>query len=102
VGREMLSQLGYDVKIAADARRALETLETQRFDLVVSDIVMPGMGGLKLADTLAKEKPNLPVVLATGYSQELAEASSIGRPVVLKPYRIGTLTDAITGAVKRA
>jgi hypothetical protein len=34
--------------------------------------------------------------------KELAEASSIGRPVVLKPYRIGTLTEAITGAVKRA
>jgi len=98
----LLLELGHKVTRASSGEEALDFTRCDDFDVVFSDIVMPGMGGLKLADTLAKEKPNLPVVLATGYSQELAEASSIGRPVVLKPYRIGTLTDAITGAVKRA
>ena len=67
-----------------------------------SDVVMPGMGGLKLAEVLAAEKPALPVVLATGYSQEIAETGSGGRPVILKPYRLATLSDAIAAALHEA
>jgi CheY-like chemotaxis protein len=69
------------------------------FDLVFSDVVMPGMGGLKLAQALAEEKPNLPVVLATGYSEEISDAGSGGRPVILKPYRLATLSEAIASAL---
>jgi CheY-like chemotaxis protein len=61
---------------------------------------MPGMGGLKLAETLAREKPELPVVLATGYSQEIAETGAGGRPVILKPYRLATLAEALSGALR--
>ena len=53
---------------------------------------MPGMGGLRLAEMLAEEQPELPVVLATGYSQEITQAGSGGRPVILKPYRLATLS----------
>jgi CheY-like chemotaxis protein len=61
---------------------------------------MPGMGGLKLAETLAREKPDMPVVLATGYSQEIAEAGSGGRPVILKPYRLATLSEALAAVLR--
>lgn len=64
-----------------------------------SDVVMPGMGGLKLAQALAEEKPALPVVLATGYSEEISEAGSGGRPLILKPYRLATLSEAIASAL---
>ena len=63
---------------------------------------MPGMGGLKLAEALAQEQPDLPVVLATGYSQEIVEGGSGGRPVILKPYRLATLSEALAQAMRRA
>jgi PAS domain S-box-containing protein len=97
VGREMLSQLGYDVKIAADARRALETLETQRFDLVVSDIVMPGgMNGIELARTIRVKRPDLPILLVTGYA---GSATSTEFPMLCKPYRFEQLRKAIAELV---
>jgi signal transduction histidine kinase/CheY-like chemotaxis protein len=98
----MLSELGHRVTRASSGEEALELCREQSFDVVLSDVVMPGMGGLKFADILAKERPNLPVVLATGYSQEIAEAGSGGRPVILKPYRLATLADALATAISES
>ena len=96
----LLTELGHDVTRADSGEQALELCRQKDFDLVFSDVVMPGMGGLKLAETLAEEKPDLPVVLATGYSQEIAETGSGGRPVILKPYRLATLAEAMRKAVE--
>jgi hypothetical protein len=49
---------------------------------------------------LGEEKPRLPVVLATGYSREIAESGSGGRPVILKPYRLATLSEALALALR--
>ena len=76
----LLAELGHEVTRAHSGEQALELVRTQEFDVVFSDVVMPGMGGLKLAERLAEEHPQLPVVLATGYSQEIAQAGSGGRP----------------------
>ena len=94
----MLSELGHRVRRASTGEEALEIARKQKFDVVLSDVVMPGMGGLKLAEILAVEQPALPVVLATGYSQEIAQSGSGGRPVILKPYRLATLSEALTEA----
>ena len=72
------------------------------FDIVLSDVVMPGMGGIRLAEMLAEEKPKLPVVLATGYSQEITDSGSGGRPVILKPYRLATLSEALATAMRES
>jgi CheY-like chemotaxis protein len=96
----LLSELGHRVTRAASGEEALEIARRTRFDIVLSDVVMPGMGGLRLADTLAAEQPDLPVVLATGYSQEIAEGGSGGRPVILKPYRLATLSEALSSALR--
>ncbi|HET9810569.1 MAG TPA: ATP-binding protein [Sphingomicrobium sp.] len=98
----LLSELGHDVTRATSGEDALELCRARDFDVVFSDVVMPGMGGLKLAETLAVEKPELPVVLATGYSQEIADAGSGGRPVILKPYRLATLAEALASALHAA
>jgi signal transduction histidine kinase/CheY-like chemotaxis protein len=98
----MLSELGHRVTRASSGEEALELCREQSFDVVLSDVVMPGMGGLKFADILAKERPDLPVVLATGYSQEIAEAGSGGRTVILKPYRLATLSDALALAIRES
>lgn len=96
----LLSELGHQVTLAASGEEALEVARGTRFDIVLSDVVMPGMGGLKLAQTLEREQPELPVVLATGYSQEITDSGSGGRPVILKPYRLATLSDALAAAMK--
>jgi signal transduction histidine kinase len=97
----LLSELGHDVTRAISGEQALEITRRQAFDVVLSDVVMPGMGGLKLAETLAREKPDLPVVLATGYSQDIVEGGSGGRPVILKPYRLATLAQVLADAMHR-
>ena len=97
----LLSELGHRVTRAISGEEALEITRRQEFDVVLSDVVMPGMGGVRFAEALAREKPDLPVVLATGYSQEIVEGGSGGRPVILKPYRLSTLSDALADAMRR-
>jgi CheY-like chemotaxis protein len=96
----LLSEHGHEVALATSAEHALDLLKQGQFDLVFSDVVMPGMGGLRLAEILETERPELPVVLATGYSQEIAESGVKGRQVILKPYRLATLQSAIEVALK--
>jgi len=98
----LLTELGHKVTRATTGEEALELSRKRDFDVVFSDVVMPGMGGLKLAEMLADEKPGLPVVLATGYSQQIAEGGSGGRPVILKPYRLATLAEALSAALRGA
>jgi CheY-like chemotaxis protein len=95
----LLSELGHSVTLATSGEEALELARRRDFDLVFSDVVMPGMGGLRLAERLAEEKPDLPVILATGYSREIAQSGSGGRSVILKPYRLATLSEALADAM---
>jgi signal transduction histidine kinase/CheY-like chemotaxis protein len=95
----LLTELGHSVTLATSGEEALELTRKRDFDIVFSDVVMPGMGGLRLSEQLAAEKPDLPVILATGYSQEIAQSGSGGRPVILKPYRLATLSKALVDAM---
>ncbi|HEX5237650.1 MAG TPA: ATP-binding protein [Sphingomicrobium sp.] len=95
----LLTELGHDVVRASSGEEALDIARGQRFDVVFSDVVMPGMGGLRLSEILKQEQPQLPVILATGYSQEIAESGSGDRPVILKPYRLSTLSEALAAAL---
>jgi signal transduction histidine kinase/CheY-like chemotaxis protein len=97
----LLSELGHQVTRAATGEEALDIARANKFDVVLSDVVMPGMGGLRLAEMLADEQPDLPVVLATGYSQEITQTGSGGRPVILKPYRLATLSEALASAMRK-
>ncbi len=90
--RTLLDEVGYEVEWARSGEQALEMIERNGFDLVFTDVVMPGISGLELAEMLERTRPRLPVVLTTGYSDEIAASGTGGRPVVLKPYRVETLT----------
>ena len=59
------------------------------------------MSGLELAERLAELRPDLPVILTTGYSDEIAKSGAGGRAVILKPYRLETLAAAIDQALRR-
>ncbi|MBW6530420.1 PAS domain S-box protein [Sphingomonas sp. RRHST34] len=91
VGRfstQALEELGYETRWVATAEEALSVLEGGKagFDVVFSDVVMPGIGGLELAKRLSRDMPELPVVLASGYSHVIAQEGSHGFTLVHKPY----------------
>ncbi len=90
VGREMLEKLGYRVSIANDGISALEFFRDapDDIDLVVTDMTMPKMTGDKLSAELLKIRPDLPIVLCTGFSINISkeQALKIGiRAFIYKP-----------------
>ena len=97
VGRfstELLEDLGYSVKRAANANAALAILAEDEFatDLVFSDVIMPGMNGVELAGIIRQRFPGLPVVLTSGYSDVLAENAHHGFELIQKPYSVESLS----------
>jgi PAS domain S-box-containing protein len=95
VSRNLLEQLGYEVRRVVDAEAALREIQRQEIDLVFSDIVMPGkLDGLGLARHLREIRPDLPVLLATGYSDAAADVRG-DFPILRKPYEIHQLSRAI-------
>jgi PAS domain S-box-containing protein len=98
----MLRELGYAVASASDASSALRMLDAQKFDLVVSDIVMPGpMDGAGLARELRLRRPELPVLLVTGYAHvqnNLREEFTIMR----KPFELPELSRATARMIAEA
>jgi signal transduction histidine kinase/ActR/RegA family two-component response regulator len=99
---EMLGELGYDVIRAANAAIAMDVLQRDdSIDLVFSDMVMPGeMDGLELARQIGRRKPDLPVVLTTGYSASASAAAREGLRLLVKPYRIDALAAELAAAME--
>jgi len=67
---KILSKAGYEVVQAADGFAALSLLEKSKIDLVISDILMPGMNGYSLVARLRAKWRNMPVILTTGFLSE--------------------------------
>jgi CheY-like chemotaxis protein len=93
VGRfstQLLQDVGYETTWAGNASEALKLLEddASRFDVVFSDVVMPGMSGVELGREIQQRHPGLPVVLTSGYSHVLAEEGRHGFELLHKPYAV--------------
>ena len=75
-GREILEHLGYEVIGASSGKEAVKifTKRPERFDLVVTDYSMPGMSGVELAEHVKKARPGTPVILCTGFGDDITEA----------------------------
>jgi PAS domain S-box-containing protein len=104
VGRfstELLEDLGYATDWVRSADAALTTLSEDEFafDLVFSDVIMPGMNGVELVTNIRERYPGLPVVLTSGYSSVLAENAHHGFELVQKPYSVEMLSRVITKAI---
>jgi two-component system NtrC family sensor kinase len=103
VVQAQLEARGHRVVMAQSGRAGLQRVGSDRsIDLVLSDIVMAGgMSGVDLAREIRKRRPELPVLLMTGYSDTAAEAMELGFPVLRKPYA-GADLDAAIGACLKA
>ncbi|WP_083440954.1 PAS domain-containing protein [Aquincola tertiaricarbonis] len=104
VGRfttEVLHDLGHRTAWARHAAQAIAMLEQSpgRFDLVFSDVIMPGMNGLELARFIGQTYPGLPVVLTSGYSEVLADEGSGEFQLLQKPYAVDDLAGVVGQAV---
>lgn len=91
VGRfanQILQDLGYETVWATNAEEALQLAgaDAMGFDAVFSDVVMPGITGVALAKELRRRRPDLPVILTSGYSEELARSGYEGFEFIAKPY----------------
>lgn len=103
MGHDLLERLGYTVTTRRSSFEALETFmnDPHQFDLVITDQTMPGMTGIDLARRMLQIRPDVPIILCTGYSNLVNEesAKAIGiREFVFKPLTkssIGHLVEKI-------
>jgi CheY-like chemotaxis protein len=91
--RELLDELGYSVSLAPDAEAALALLDDDSpdFDVIITDVVMPGLSGIELAERIIDRNPGARVILTSGYSNVFAERGQHGFELLKKPYSVEEL-----------
>lgn len=93
----VLTREGYTVLLAGEAESALELADAHNFDLLLTDMVMPGMGGPALADRIREKRPTLPILLMSGYTKEVAARENLdkGQGFLAKPFSPQQLRDTV-------
>lgn len=102
--RRMLERLGYRVEVADSGRSAARRFDAapSRIDLLIADLVMPEVGGLQLAEYVGAVRPELPVLLVSGYTDDhagLQAALAKGYHFLAKPFDSQRLAASVTGAL---
>jgi len=97
---EVLSRAGYNLRVARHGVEALEQMRKHEasIDILVTDVVMPEMGGRMLVEQLRKTRPDLPVLYITGYTDDarmLGELKATGAKLLEKPFTAGALAEAV-------
>jgi CheY-like chemotaxis protein len=97
---QVLGELGFEARLVSSADEALTVLaDDSGYDLVFSDVVMPGADGIELAREIRERWPTLPVVLTSGYSHVLASRAEHAFPLLHKPYSLESLAAVIGKAI---
>jgi signal transduction histidine kinase len=101
----VLESKGYDVVEASTAEEALEKLDRDGavFDLVFSDVVLPGMSGIQLAEAIAERCPGAKILLCSGYADRRLQWPTIcerGYPFLDKPYSVYDLLASVHGVMQ--
>ncbi len=104
VVKRMLEHAGYQVEVRTSSLEGLEVFRARpdKFDLIITDYMMPNMTGFKLAEEIKHIRGDIPVILCTGYSETITEeqAEFIGiRDILMKPVVRGELIQAIRKAL---
>jgi CheY-like chemotaxis protein len=100
--RRALEHHGHRVVVAADGLKAVDALARERFDLLLSDIVMPGLDGITLALKVAKDFPKMRIMLMSGYAHERQRAHNLdmlAHRVVAKPFTLQEIVQAVDDAL---
>jgi CheY-like chemotaxis protein len=97
---KMISRLGYEVLSAANGENGLDLFLKNQFDLVITDLDMPGMKGLDLPGIIKKKSPYTLVILMTGHEKELIQAkikySSVDQ-ALFKPFGLVEFEETLQG-----
>ncbi len=106
MGKESLEILGYDVVIARSGQEAVEIFKTKngKIDLVILDMIMPGMNGMETFDILKSMKPNIKVILSSGYSAEAHSAKIMEHGCsgfIQKPYGLKELSRKVKEVMEK-
>ena len=100
LGKRILERLGYDVTVRTSSIEALKAFKAQpeKFDLIITDMTMPQMTGEKLAQNMLRIRPDIPIILCTGFSAMISEnkAKEMGiKGFVMKPFVIHEMAKII-------
>lgn len=102
IAAAMLSEEGYETRVAADATEALAILRDHgSISVVITDINMPGMNGIELAEQLGRERPETRVIFASGREDLAPALISTQRQVLMKPYSVSQLLEAVALELRR-
>ncbi len=107
IEQQLLEYLGYQVTARSSSQDALELFKVRpdTFDLVLTDLTMPNMSGDELAGELIKIRPEIPIVLCSGFSEVLSEsrAAALGiRGMMMKPVTMNDLSRVIREVLDKA
>ena len=99
---QLLASFGYECQTAADATSGLARFAEGCWDLLLVDIVMPGMSGWALIEAIRRRTPSTPVALITGLNQPavMQRARSWRLPVIAKPFRADALRAVVVKALQ--
>lgn len=89
---------GHNVTAVDDGLAAVEALTGNAYDLLITDIVMPGMDGIALALKVSKDQPELPILMMTGYAAERQRAHNLEaliHKVIAKPFTLRDICNAV-------
>ena len=106
LGSEMLEFLGYDVKSETSSARALDefTRDPAAYDLVITDMTMPVMTGDRLAEKIRSVRPDIPIIICTGYSERISDAKIEeigGCRLCMKPLELKSMGEVISQVLKK-
>ena len=107
MAHEMLQELGYRVVAVKSSSLALELFlaQPEAFDLIITDMTMPGMTGAEIAEKMLAVRPRVPIILCTGFSELITEerAKQLGiREFLMKPYSLSDLSRTLERVLRDA
>jgi DNA-binding response OmpR family regulator len=101
--RALLEYLGYECGIAADGPSGLECFARATWDLVITDLMLPGMTGWHVVDAIRRREPTRPVIVISGTDHPSVRiaARQCGVSVLVKPFGLGALKAVLVEALSR-
>lgn len=100
--RRILENDGYGVETSSSGKAALEKMQEQDFDLVITDLKMPGMDGIEVLKTIKMLQPDVPVIMITGYAtvDTAVEAMRNGAfEYIAKPFTLEQISEKVRKAL---